>query len=235
MSERTFVIMPAYNEAANVGDVVARVREQLPAATVVVVDDASRDGTIAAALAAGAVVLPHPVNMGYGVSLQTGFKYALRQGAEHVVTLDADGQHDPAGIPAVLDPVRADEYDIVIGSRFLEGSTYRISFGRRAGQYVLRRVATFLVGRTVTDPTSGFQAMNRKVLALFARDVYPVDYPDADVIVMLHKHGFRVGERPVVMQARVFGSSIHAGLKPAYYLFKMALDIPLNLLRKEPM
>jgi hypothetical protein len=99
--------------------------------------------------------------------------------------------------------------------------------------FVFRRVASALLGYTITDPTSGYQAMNRAVCAFFAKDAYPGDYPDTDVLVMLHHHGFRVGEAPVLMHPRRAGASIHSGLKPVYYLFRMALEIPLNLLRRE--
>ena len=171
--------------------------------------------------------------MGYGVALQTGYKYALRQGFDYLLQMDSDGQHDASCIEVVLDRVKSARCDLCIGSRFLEGDTYPIPPLRRLGMILFRRVASALIGHTITDPTSGFQAMNRRVIAFFTRDSYPVDYPDTDVLIMLHRHGFKVAEAPVVMHADATGKSIHAGLRPVYYLFKMGLDIPLNLLRKE--
>lgn len=226
-------ILPARNEASHVQGVIAGLRKAVSDADVVVVDDGSTDETARLAAEAGALVLSLPFNMGYGVALQTGYKYALRAGYEFLVQLDADGQHDPAGIPLVLDRVHSGSCDVCIGSRFLEGDTYHIPMFRRAGMILFRRVASALLGHTITDPTSGFQAMNRRVVAFFCRDSYPVDYPDTNVLVMLHRNGFRVSEAPVIMQSSASGQTIHAGLKPLYYLFKMALDIPLNLLRKE--
>lgn len=233
MSSDVMILLPAYNEAKNIAEVIAGVRREAPEAAVVVVDDGSSDGTARAALDAGATVVPLPCNMGYGVALQTGYKYAVEKNVRYLVQLDSDGQHDPAGIPRLLDRVRSGRCDLCIGSRFLEGDTYRIPFGRRAGMYLFRRVATLLVGNTITDPTSGFQAMNRRVLDFFCRDIYPTDYPDTDVLILLHRHGFRVSEAPVVMRASATGRSIHAGARPFYYVFKMALGIPLNLFRRE--
>jgi hypothetical protein len=233
MMPDTMILLPAFNESVRIGDVILAVRQAAPSAGIVVVDDGSTDDTAERALAHGATLLRLPFNLGYGVALQTGYKYAVAQGATHLVQLDADGQHDPADISRVLDRVTSGACDICIGSRFLEGEPYAIPFTRRMGMALFRRVASALLGQTVTDPTSGFQAMNRRVLEFFLRDSYPVDFPDVDVLVMLHRHGFRVAEVPVTMRARSTGASLHTGLKPVYYLFKMGMDIPLNLMRRE--
>lgn len=229
----TIVLLPAHNEREDIEGVIRAVRDRVCGATVAVVDDGSEDDTAELAEQAGAMVLRLPCNMGYGVALQTGYKYALANGYEYLVQLDSDGQHDAAGIPALLDVVKSGTADLCIGSRFLEGDTYTVPAARRAGMVVLRRVASALIGQTITDPTSGFQAMNGKVISFFARDLYPVDYPDTDVIVLLHQHGFKIAEAPVVMYPSSTGKSIHAGVRPLYYLFKMSLAIPLNLLRRE--
>jgi len=233
MSLDLIVILPAYNEETRITGVIDGIRAHAPEADIVVIDDGSHDATAARARKAGAVVLSLPFNMGYGCALQTGYKYCLARGYEYLVQMDSDGQHEPSGIIPLLERVRSGQYDICIGSRFLEGKTYKIPAGRRMGMILFRRVASFLVHKTITDPTSGFQAMNRKVVEFFARDSYPVDYPDTDVLVMLHRHGFELSEAPVTMRASAADKSIHAGLRPVYYLFKMALVIPLNLLRKE--
>ncbi|MCC6698562.1 MAG: glycosyltransferase family 2 protein [Candidatus Hydrogenedentes bacterium] len=233
MNARVMILLPAYNEGSRIGTVIAGIRSVFAEADMTVVDDGSGDDTGLQALKAGATVLTLPFNLGYGVALQAGYKHALREGYKYVVQMDADGQHDPGSIPAVLGPVAEDRCDLCIGSRFLEGKSYPIPPGRRLGMAILRRVASRLTGRTVTDPTSGFQAMNRRVLEFYARDSFPVDYPDVDVLVMLHHHGFRVLEVPVTMHPRTSGMSLHSGLKPVYYLFKMGVDIPLNLLRRE--
>lgn len=233
MTADTMVLLPAFNEADRIGGVIAGVQAAAPGAAIVVVDDGSGDATGAQAVLDGATVLTLPFNLGYGVALQTGYKYAVRRGFRFLVQLDADGQHDPEGIPRMLDRVKSGACDLCIGSRFLEGESYAIPTVRRLGMFLFRRVASRLVGQTVTDPTSGFQAMNRRVLEFYSRDSYPVDYPDVDVLVMVHRHGFRIAEVPVVMHPRHSGVSLHSGFKPVYYLFKMGLDIPLNLVRRE--
>ena len=227
------ILLPAYNERDRIGPLVTAAAACPDCAEVVVADDGSSDGTCEAAASAGATVLPLPFNLGYGVALQTGYKYALARGYSYLVQMDSDGQHDPAGIGKILERVKQDRCDVCIGSRFLEGGTYRVPWSRRIGMILFRRVASALLGHTITDPTSGFQAMNRRTISFFCRDAYPVDYPDTNVLVMLHRSGFRVCEAPVVMHANPSAKSIHSGLKPLYYIFKMSLDIPLNLLRKE--
>lgn len=232
MDNDVVILLPAYNEAPRIAEVIGELRDatQCP---ILVVDDGSADGTAEKARAAGATAISLPFNMGYGAALQTGYKYAQAMGFAYLVQMDADGQHDPRGVARLLERVRSGACDVCIGSRFLEGDTYRIPLARRMGMMLFRRIASFLIGATITDPTSGFQALNRKVIDFFCRDLYPVDYPDTDVIVALHRHGFVVREVPVVMRANPDGKSIHAGLRPIYYLFKMALTIPLNLLRRE--
>lgn len=227
------ILIPAYNEAAHIGGLVARVRAVMPAADIVVVDDGSTDTTAAVARGAGAVVLPLPCNSGYGVALQAGYKYAQRRGFAYLVQLDGDGQHAPEGIPAMLERVQSGACDLCLGSRFLEGSTYPIPPLRRLGMMFFRRVASAILGQTITDPTTGFQAMNARVIDFFCHDRYPVDYPDTDVLVMVHRHGFRICECPVTMCDNPDGRSMHTGLRPFYYLFKMSLAIPLTLLRRE--
>jgi glycosyltransferase involved in cell wall biosynthesis len=233
MHHDTMILLPAHNEEPRIAGVIGEVRAAAPRADIVVVDDGSTDGTARVALDAGATVLPHPVNLGYGAALQTGYKHALRQGYDYLAQLDADGQHDPAGLPVLLGRVRDGRCDLCIGSRFLEGGTYAIPRARRAGMWLFRRVASALTGLTITDPTSGFQAMNRRVIEFFTRDLYPTDYPDTDLLVLVHRHALRIAEAPVLMRAAASGQSIHGGMRPVYYLFKMALAIPLNLIRKE--
>ena len=183
--------------------------------------------------AAGALVINLSSNLGYGAALQTGFKFALDKGYEFAVQMDADGQHDPLSIEALISPVLKDEVDVVIGSRFLDKGNYKAPFVRRMGMYFFGIITSVLTGRRITDPTSGFQALNKKVMEFYASDAYPVDYPDADVIIMLHRQGFRFKEVPVIMH-NAAKRSMHGGiLKPMYYIFKMMLSIFVTLLRKE--
>jgi hypothetical protein len=226
------VLIPAYNEAARIGEVVHRVREMYPGYGVLVVNDGSRDRTARAAQEAGAQVVSHPFNMGYGVAIQTGYKYALAKGYDFLVQIDGDGQHDPAFIEKLLAPVLAGETDFVLGSRFLGVESYDPSLARRAGMLFFRRLVSWLIGQPITDSTSGFQAFNRRVIRFFTTEVFPCDYPDADMLITLHRAGFRIREVPVRMYASVSGKSMHTGWKPLYYMFKMLLSIFVTLLRK---
>ena len=218
------LVIPAYQEEARLPALLARLARSAPDFAIVVVDDGSRDATGAVARRAGATVLRHPFNLGYGAALQTGYKWALRTGASLVVQMDADGQHDPDEVAALAAPVAAGELDLVIGSRFLGVGDYRMGGLQRLGRDFFRGVLSRF-GLRVTDPTSGFQAMNRAVLELYASDMFPSDYPDVDVLLCAHRHGLRVGERPVHMRASPRASTLHAGLAPVYYVYKMLLSL----------
>lgn len=221
---RRLLLVPAYDEAEHLPAVLRAVAAAVPGLPVCVVDDGSRDATSAVARAAGARVLRHPFNLGYGAALQTGYKYALRHGVEFVVQMDADGQHDPREIPMLLEPVERDELDLVIGSRFLVDTDYRMGLARNAGRRLFRAVAKAF-GLRVTDPTSGFQALNRAVLEFYVSDFFPHDYPDVDVLLGAHRHGLRIGERSVAMSEGSRASSLHAGWKPFFYVYKMLLSV----------
>lgn len=227
----SLVLIPAFNEAVRIGGVVENVRRTLPHMPVLVVDDGSRDDTAAIAKKHGAIVVSHPFNMGYGVAIQTGYKYALAHDYEYLVQIDGDGQHDPTCIPELLAVLRQGEADFVLGSRFL-GSSYRPPFARRVGMALFRWIVSRVTGRFVTDTTSGFQAFNRDVIRFFTSDIFPVDYPDADMLIMLHRAGFSMREVPVRMYENSEGKSMHSGFKPLYYMFKMFLSICVTLMRE---
>jgi glycosyltransferase involved in cell wall biosynthesis len=224
------IIIPAYNEAGRVASTIVGIRK-FTDADIIVVSDGSTDDTIVEARQAGALVIELPFNLGYGAALQTGFKYALKRGYKFAVQMDADGQHDPSAIQSLIELVRNNKVDIALGSRFLGRGDYNAPFIRRVGMFFFAVIASIVTGKKVTDPTSGFQALNRKAMELYASDAYPVDYPDADVIIMLYRRGIRFEEVPVTMKRIVGKVSMHSGLKPFYYLFKMLLSILVTLLR----
>jgi glycosyltransferase involved in cell wall biosynthesis len=230
---RVLVVVPAYNEEASLGPTIDRIRGELPEAAIVVVSDCSTDRTAEVARAHGARVVALPCNLGYGAAVQTGFKYALVHGFDFVIQIDADGQHDPSSAAALLAPVARGEADVAIGSRFLGQANYPIPLPRRLGMAMFGSIVGFVTRRTFSDPTSGYQAMNRRVLEFFARDNYPSDFPDADTIILLVLAGFRVREVPVVMQARTAGTSMHSNLRAFYYVAKMMLSIVMVLLRRK--
>src|SRR3989338_8471938 len=232
-SQSIIVILPAHNEEQNIREVIKGIKETLPSAQILVVNDASTDNTPKCSHDAGARVISLPFNLGYGAALQTGYKFALEEGYEYVIQLDADGQHNPKDILKILEPVLNGNADIVIGSRFLEKGNYQTSLARKLVISFFGAIASLFAGQRITDPTSGFQALNRKVIEFFSSDRYPVDFPDADVLIMLHKAGFKIAEVSVRMNPSFLKKSMHSGLKPVYYIFKMLLSIFVTLLRKD--
>jgi len=222
---QSLLVIPAFNEARSIGDVVDRVHRTGLDLDVLVVNDGSRDETARLAAEHGASVVSHPFNLGYGAALQTGYKYAVRQGYDYVVQMDADGQHDPAYIPRLLEPVRAGEADVVIGSRFIEASGYEMGSARTAGRVFFQRVLVWCGGPHIADPTSGLQALSRPVVRFCCSDFYPFDFPDIDVILLLHRQGFRIREIPVTMApSPPMRKPMHAGLRAVYYPYKMLLS-----------
>jgi len=230
--EKILVVIPALNEEEQIATVVQQVTEQVPEAQIMVVNDGSSDRTEQKALACGAKVLSHPFNMGYGVALQTGYKYAWKYGFDYVLQMDGDGQHDAQYLRVLLSEVKEGKVDVVIGSRFLREGGYHVPLLRRMGMLLFGFIASRVSGQKITDPTSGYQALGRRVIEFYTRDAFPGDYPDADVLVMLHRAGLRVQEVPVAMRPNSNGRSMHSGLKPLYYIYKMLLSIALNLMRK---
>jgi len=230
---KTLVIIPALNEEGSVASVIGRVRQVIPWADIVVVNDGSTDDTGRIAEEAGAIVLHLPHNVGIGASVQTGFMFADLQGYEIVVRNDGDGQHAAREITAVIRALQESDVDIVIGSRYLEDRGYLGSLFRRLGSFILARLISGIIGQRVTDPTSGFTACNRRAIKLFAQ-VYPHDYPEPESIVILHRAGLKLREIPVSMKPRKHGHSSITPIRSAYYMVKVILAILVGLLRPAP-
>jgi glycosyltransferase involved in cell wall biosynthesis len=228
---RRVAIVPALNEEENVAGVLAELRAFDPDLAVVVVDDGSVDRTADVAAAAGAHVVRLPFNLGIGGAVQTGFRYAHEHGFDVAVRVDGDGQHDPRELPKILEPVLAGEADICVGSRFAGTEGYRSSRSRRIGIRILAWTVSALVRQRVTDTTSGFQALNRRGIALFAAD-YPHDYPEVEATVMVVKHRLRLKEVPVTMRERAAGRSSITGLRSIYYMVKVLLAIFVGIFRR---
>lgn len=232
---RGVTVLPAFNEERTLGPVLDGIRSACPSFDLVVVDDGSHDRTAEVARRHGAIVLRHPFNMGYGAALQTAYKYAAAAGYPVLVQLDADGQHDPSFVPVLARRIVEGQADAVVGSRFLVGAGYIPPFARRVGMVLFGYIASVVTRRRVTDPTSGYQAMSRRVFEFLQTDVFPADYPDADVLILLYRAGFKVEEQPVAMRASPTGKSMHSGIvRPMFYVFKMFLSILVTLLREPP-
>jgi glycosyltransferase involved in cell wall biosynthesis len=232
---RKLAIVPAYNEEGMVGRVVRDIHRVEPQFDVLVVDDGSTDATAAEARAEGAAVISHPFNLGIGGAVQSGFKYALREGYDVAAQVDGDGQHKPSYLPELLAKLKTkgDQADMVCGSRFRGDPGYKVPIGRRIGNLIFSVVLTVICRRRITDPTSGFRITNRRGIELFARD-YPHDYPEVEAILMLNAHRLRIHEVPVRMNARGYGRSSIDYPRSAYYMAKVLLAIFVGLFRRRP-
>ena len=231
---KRIVIIPAFNEEMNIASVVEGVKRYSDA-DIVVIDDGSKDLTAEKAAETGAFVIRHPFNMGYGVALQTGYKYAVKNRYELLVQIDGDGQHDPKYIPDLFTLVESTSCHVAIGSRFLGREGYETGLLKSIGIMLFRAIIRMIIGQKITDPTSGYQCLDRKIFDVFTDNSFPSDYPDANVIILLHRMGFSVKEMPVKMVPNFKGRGMHRGFfKLAYYFFKMFLMIFIALLRENP-
>ncbi len=233
MPPKTLIILPAYNESANIARTVANVRLALPYADVLVINDGSIDDTAQQAKQAGAIVLTLPYNVGIGAGVQTGFKFAEAHDYSLVIRNDGDGQHAPDGITRLIDRLNVGDVDVVVGSRFLADGDYGTPLARRLGITIIATLLSMLTKQRITDPTSGFAAFNTRAIRLFAR-VYPHDYPEPEAIIVLHRGGLKMVETPVTMQKRMGGTSSITPLRSAYYMVKVIFAILINLVRRAP-
>ncbi|MHB9052607.1 MAG: glycosyltransferase family 2 protein [Thermoleophilia bacterium] len=220
---RILIIIPAHNEADSLARVIGEIRAAVRA-DIVVVDDGSTDDTAAIALQENAELLSMPFNLGIGSTMQTGFKYARRGGYDIAVQVDGDGQHDPAELPLILEPVVNGECDLAIGSRYLERGSYSGSACRRAGTAIFSRILSLMTREKLTDATSGFRAINRNLIELFAHD-YPRDYPEVEVLLIVHLARYRIREVPVAMRSRGGGRSSINSFRSVYYMVKVLLAL----------
>ena len=226
---RRVAIVPALNEAQTVASVVSEIRSVDPDFDVVVVDDGSRDETAERALEAGANVLRLPLNLGIGGAMQAGYVYALEEGFDVAVQVDADGQHDPREIGRLLAPILDGQADMVIGTRFAGSRTYRASIGRSLGIRLFAALVSLRVRQRMTDTTSGFRAVNRRGIKVFAGD-YPHDYPEVETVVTAARGGLRICEVAVAMRLRSAGRSSITSIGSVYYVVKVLLALFIGLL-----
>ncbi|WP_420265498.1 glycosyltransferase family 2 protein [Candidatus Magnetominusculus dajiuhuensis] len=231
--DKMLIIIPAFNEEKSIGAVIAKIRHAPIEADILVVSDGSTDNTAAISSRLGAHVINHAFNLGYGGALQSGFRFALNKNYDMVITMDADGQHDPSYIKNLLEAKVRDGANIVIGTRFID-SDYNAGFFKRAVISMFSTIIRLYTGRTITDPTSGFQLMDKAVLSYLSHgDNFPLDYPDANMIMLLHKKKFRISETPVKMFNRLDGISMHSGIRPLIYMIRMLLAIVMVMLRRD--
>lgn len=227
---KKLVIIPAFNEEANIVDTVAEIRRSAPDFDYVVINDCSADHTLKLCRENGINVVDLPINLGIGGAVQTGYKYALLHGYDYAVQVDGDGQHDPVYLKSMYEAMINEDADMVIGSRFIRKEGFQSYAVRRIGIRYFSHLIKLITGTTITDPTSGLRMINRRVIERFA-DEYPRDYPEPESVVSILKDKGRVVEVPVIMNERKGGISsisIKAGI---YYMIKVTIAIIVERIR----
>lgn len=227
---RCLCIIPVFNERDSIGKLIRHLHRALPDFDVVVIDDGSTDDT-ARMVPPGTAVVTLPFNLGIGGAMQTGYRYAAMNGYDIAVQVDGDGQHRPREVLRLVEHLQTQELDLVVGSRFLGSTTYRQTAVRKTGSFVLRGIIRMLTGLDITDCTSGFRAASRRVICAYAH-WYPEDYPEPEVIVLLHRAGFKIGELSVRMRQRKAGQSSISLFGGVFYVLKVATCLLLDLIRR---
>jgi len=232
MKKDILIIIPAHNEEKNLPEVIKKIRNSIQEANILVIDDCSTDNTKNKLRDLNVNFIHLPVNLGYGGAVQTGLKYAVEKGYPLIVLLDGDGQHEPSEIPKLLRKLEENNLDLVIGSRFKDNyhPVYSIPFFRKLGMIFFSRITSLLIHQKMRDTTSGFQVFNNKVASILS-EIYPSDFPDAQVIILLKKLSFKIGEVQVKMHQRQTGKSMITFFKSIYYPFRIFLSIFIILLR----
>lgn len=228
------IIIPAYNEEGNIEKLLKQLEQPKIAeiADVLVMNDASSDDTNWIVKKRGHALVTHVFNLGYGSGLQLGYKYAIRRNYKYLIQMDADGQHDVCNILVLYDKLRTKDArgkcpDIVVGSRFMSGSApYRVSAVKAFAMKLFRLMIRIGTGKRMTDPTSGLQGLNRRAVLYYSKYNHFDDrYPDANMIMQMLLLGFEIEEAPAVMHQRTEGISMHSGIKPFFYMFRMTISI----------
>ncbi|WP_127582230.1 glycosyltransferase family 2 protein [Paenibacillus koleovorans] len=228
---KILIVVPAFNEQNNILKVIWDIREHVPEADILIVNDCSTDQTSSTARKAeGVKVVDLPYNLGIGGAVQTGFKYAYAQGYDYVVQIDGDGQHPPKEVDKLYGAMLRTGADMVIGSRFLDIKSFRTSWTRRLGIRVFYVLFRILIQTKVTDGTSGFRMYSRKGMELLSRH-YSDDYPEPDAVIVLKKNGLKIHEIGVEMRHREHGKSSITPLKSLYYMAKVIVSIFFSYIR----
>ena len=228
---KKLIIIPAYNEEKSLDKVIADIRENASDFDYIIINDCSTDNTYKMCKMKGYNVLNLPVNLGIGGGVQAGYKYAKEYDYDIAIQFDGDGQHNAAYINDLLEHMIDNNLDMVIGSRFINKEGFQSSLLRRVGikflDYLIRTVAKV----KVTDPTSGFRIVNKKVIHSFSQ-YYPSDYPEPESIAMIHRQGFKIGEIPVEMRERTEGKSSINFNRSVYYMIKVSIAILIDCLKE---
>jgi len=224
------ILIPAFNEEGAVGSVIQEIRSYHPDLPILVVDDCSSDGTRSIAQRAGADVLSVPYHLGLGGCVQAGYRLAYDLDFEYVIRLDGDGQHDPRYITLLLETLQKSGAQMVIGSRYIDGTGEHTSRARGIGILFFRWFLGLILAKEVHDPTSGYVGVNRQALEVFARS-FPLEYPEIEALVVLKRLLFRFEEVPVKMRPRMAGKSTITAMRSFYYVAHVLLGVLVNILK----
>ncbi len=229
---KILAIVPAYNEADSIVGVIKDINTAAEGVDILIVDDGSKDNTKALALSTGmAEVISLVANLGIGGAVQTGFKYAQRHGYDIAIQFDGDGQHIADQISVITSPIQKGEADMVIGSRFVKKHDgWKSSLARRIGIYTFTMLNAVLIGKRITDSTSGFRAYSKEAIE-FLSDYYPQDYPEPETVILLGRNGFGIQEKFTIMQERTGGKSSISFVGGIYYMMKVMLAMMITALR----
>ena len=208
------VIMPVYNRSLTISKAIDSVLNQsFFNFELLIINDGSTDNTQEIIEQLPCFNLTHSFNCGYGVALETGYKFAYKYNYNRVIQFDGDGQHDVDSIKELTDAIDHTGNDVIIGSRFLKGdNSYKPGFARWLGISLFRFTLKIILRKNYSDPTSGLQILNRRVINFYSHNnCFPAKYPDADMIILLNLNNFKVGEIPVIMHPNIEGKSMHSG------------------------
>jgi len=230
MNKKVLIIIPVYNEENNIEKVLNEIDRVIPNFEIIVVNDGSQDNTLKVLEKRGVSVLTHPINLGYGAAVQTGLKYAVEKGYDIGILFDGDGQHDPNDVMSLLNALEKNSVDVVVGSRFIGRARYKTQLVKKIGMVMFSFLTYLITRHKIYDITSGFQALNRKALEFLSLE-YPIDFPDAEVIIMLSLSGFKTIEVPVTIRQRLSGHSMYSALRSIYYPFRVLVGIIAIVLR----
>lgn len=227
---KTLVIIPAFNEEASIEKVINNIKTAAKDADILVVNDASKDKTSEKAKESGCRVINLPFNLGIGGAMQTGYLYAYQNNYDAAIQIDGDNQHNPIYIEKMLSALK--ENDMIIGSRYIEKTKYKSTFFRRLGMKFFTLLILITTGEKITDTTSGFRCVNKKIIRFFALN-YPTDYPEVEVLIRLTKQKYKISEISVEMQERKNGKSFATPVKSIYYMIKVTFGVIISSIRSK--
>lgn len=228
---KNLIIIPAYNEEKSIKSVVESIYQTTKECDVIVINDGSKDNTYIEAKKTKAIVINLPNNLGIGGAVQTGYLYAYKNDYDIAIQVDADGQHDPKYINNMIEFIDKGQADMVIGSRFVEKTSYKQTLFRMFGIKITSTIIKVLTGKRIYDTTSGFRAINRSIIESFANN-YPYDYPEPCTNMEMIIKGKNILEIPVEMKQRETGVSSISPLKSVKYMLKVILSLFLMRIKK---